>query len=878
MTKRMPGRLVPHMSTFRLLLFISGASALIYEVLWTRMLLSVFGATVYASGTVLTSFMAGLGSGGYLAARFGHRTRLHPLILYGLLELGIGIFALVFPLILKGITAAYVSAYGTLDGQFTPLLAVRFLLAFLALLVPTTLMGATLPIITRFGVTGIDSLGRDLGRLYGINTIGAALGTLVTGFLLIEFLGIRAATFVAVALNLTIFLAALALGGGRWRVAAPTAGPALGDTPAGAPAGAPAVPGRRIVTATLLVSGLCALGYEVLWSRIMVYVLGNFVQSFCVMLSAFLTGIALGGWWLGRRVDTMANPWRTFAILQLVIGLAAIAILPLFQQVIVWREAFLGSLSGPIALAEYRDPWLKFTLWKVSITFAMMIVPTFCMGACFPLANRLYTTSFAGVSRGVGELYAVNTLGGILGAFLTSFLLIPAIGVRNASLLLAALNLLAGAMLFAHRAGALDRRRLRLAFAGAACLVAVGLLAVPRTVFHTVYASAETDKKLMYVDETASGTVTIHEASSGLRVIDINGLNVAGTKFGFLCTQKLQAHFPLLMHENPRNILQIGFGTGCTCHSVARHPEVERIDCCEINPGVIEAAPFFTAANREVLADPRVTVFIEDARNFVMTTKTRYDVILSDSIHPRFTGNGLLYTREYYRQCAAVMNPDGVHSTWMPTAFLGTREFKAIIRTMQAVFPHVLIWYMNNTIEGYAIVMGKLEPFEVDFDRLVNRMQRPALRIDLAEVHVASAYDLLDFILIAGPDVARYLGDGPLNTEDRPIIEFGAPRNMNRTVTEYLNLQEMLRFRSFDERIVNIWSTDPVVAESRRQAMLRYFQATRAVLNAHQAHLVGQYALEQGLLEEAGRINPDDRDAPFLLARLQTLRSGGPLD
>jgi spermidine synthase len=327
--------------------------------------------------------------------------------------------------------------------------------------------------------------------------------------------------------------------------------------------------------------------------------------------------------------------------------------------------------------------------------------------------------------------------------------------------------------------------------------------------------------------------------------------------------------------------MQIGFGTGGTCHSVALHPEVERIDCVEINPGVIAAAHYFEEINHGIFrpgADPRVTVIIEDARNFVLTTDQKYDIILSDSIHPRFTGNGLLYTRDYFEICARVLQPTGIFSTWLPTAFLGPEEYKTIVRTMQSVFPHVLIWYMNNTVEGYTIVMGRRQPFATDFTALSDRLDRRELADDLAVVHLENIYDLLDCIAMGGPQVRRYLGDGLLNTEDRPIIEFRAPRNMNRLVTEYRNLQDIIRYRNFPEQIMQGWASEPLLAKARRDTLLSYFRATSLVLDAHQAHLLGQYAREQELYQRALAINPHDRDALFLSRRLQRLSRGEKLD
>ena len=885
-----------------------------YEVLWTRVLLSIFGATVYASGTVLTSFMFGLALGSWLAARFGDLLKSSPLRVYGFLELAIGIYALLFPFILQGINSTYTAAFGQYSGSLYVLSLIRFMLAFLALFIPATLMGATLPVITRHAVTGLSSLGKELGRLYAVNTIGAACGTFVTGYIFIEWMGIRNTTLVAVILNVLVFVGALLLAHlletrGDREVTSVNATIAENHSPKRKDPKrkdqakkqrkqdrdkshkmSPAKPraalvhtfiDRNVIVLVLAISGCCALAYEVLWARILVYILGNFVHSFSVMLAAFLTGIALGSYILGRTCDRLRRPWVWLAGCQAVIGLSALLLFPVFGQLLVFRDAFLESLSTSSSLADYRDPWWEFTAWKVGVTFLLMLVPTFCMGASFPLANRLYIQTMNRVSRGVGLLYAGNTLGGIVGAFLASFVLIPWLGIRDSVLVMVILNLGGAALLVARREGRWQIKPTVLAGGSVAVVALFAVLTVPATIFFPIYASAESGKRLTYVRETVAGTVTIHETPNGFRVIDINGLNVAGTKFGFLCTQKLQAHFPLLMHPDPRRIMQIGFGTGGTCFSVSLHQEVQNIDCVEINPGVIAAAPHFEEINHGIYRpgeEPRVKVIIEDARNFVAATQNKYDVILSDSIHPRFTGNGLLYTKDYYELCAEVMHEDGVLSTWLPTAYLGPQEYKAIIRTIQSVFPHVLIWYMNNTVEGYTIVMGSRTEWKIDFDQLAERISRPALAADLKAVHLENIYDFLDCIAMGGTQVEKYLGAGLLNTEDRPIIEFRAPRNMNRIVTEYKNLEEIIEYRNFPEEIMKDWATDPDLANCRRDSLLTYFHATTLVLHAHQAHLIRRLQQELELYQRALAINPNDRDAAYLIRRLEQVRQGGKLD
>ena len=573
----------------------------------------------------------------------------------------------------------------------------------------------------------------------------------------------------------------------------------------------------------------------------------------------------------------MKSPARLLFAFQAAIGAFTLVLLPLFPPLVSWRDAFLDGLTQTGTVEDYEDPWVAFTAWKVAVTFLLLIGPTFFMGASFPLASKLYVRDPHRLGRGVGDVYAANTVGAILGAFCASFVLVPWIGLRSAALVAAGLNWVAAAVVVLG--GAVGRARSQAW--GWVAILALGLviavLAIPPTVFHPVFESAEKGKSLVYVDEAVSGTVTIHETPGGFRVIDINGLNVAGTKFGFNCTQKLQAHFPLLFHPEPRRVMQIGFGTGGTCFSVTTHPEVELVDCVEINPGVIRAAPFFLDRNQDVLSDPRARVTIEDARNFVLATDLTYDVILSDSIHPRFTGNGLLYTEDYYALCADILNEGGIVSTWLPTAFLGDEEFRTIIRSMKTSLPHIVVWYMNNTVEGYTIVMGSRTPFSVDVGRLEERLRVPSVRDDLATVHMENVWDLLDCVILSGDSIEPYVGEGLTNTEDRPIIEFRAPRNMSRIYTEYRNLERIIRYRNFPDDVIS-WGDDPELAAARRKTLERYYEATGKVLLAHQYHLFGQLEVEVRLLEQARQINPDDRDVPFLLHRSRRLLRGEQLD
>jgi spermidine synthase len=895
-------------------------SALIYQVVWTRMLVATFGATVYAMGAVVTAFMAGLALGSYLFGRYVDRGRVPPLLLYGVLQIGIGAFALLFPLVLDGITAVHTAAFRELSASFSTLTLLRFALCFIAIAVPTTLMGATLPVAVKAAARRAPELGSTTGSLYSINTFGAMLGTFLAGFFMIEFLGIRTTIHIAAAFNIGVGLVAM-FAAARWRQ--PSAHEKEGfqesghskhaekaddrvtrpkERNASEPAGLLTEPSLVLIGAC--VAGLAALSNEVLWTRIMVYVLGNFVHSFTLVLMSFLLGIALGSALVSRIIDRPSIGIRTFAYLQLGIGLVALAMIPLFAPLIGLRESFLGSLTGAGVRLDAPDPWWPFTMWKMGTAFAMLLVPTLFMGACFPIAIKVYRRARSGIGQGVGNVYAVNTGGAIVGSFLASFVLIGALGVRVSAVATASLSVLLGLAILwllptkqtsAQRSSSSRRKRAKRvasAQAGsssrglrvvASCVgiaaVLAGAVLIPDDVFVRMYATAEKNMRLVYFDESTSGTVTVHRAPSGNRVIDINGLNVAGTKFGFLATQKLQAHFPLLSHPDPRLVMQIGFGSGGTCWSISRHPDIERIDCVEISPAVIEASEeYFPDMNHGVLSDPRVSLVIEDARNFVLATDNRYDLILSDSIHPRYVGNGNLYTLEYFELCASRLRDGGILSFWMPTYLLSTDDYKMIIRTLHEVFPHVVIWYLNNTVEAYSVAMGSQSPIVLDLERVRRALEVEGIRNDLAAVRMNDPIAIADCIAVHGEAVRAFVGDGPLNTEDRPLIEFRAPRNMIRERGEYMNLLEIARYRRPPEGVVANWGSTEEEARAEQAKMMRYFEATNHVLAGHLHHIVQNSQAELAEYEKAIAKNPGDRDAPYLAERVTRLLRGERLD
>ena len=430
------------------------------------------------------------------------------------------------------------------------------------------------------------------------------------------------------------------------------------------------------------ISGFCALGYEVVWFRALLLALHNNTYVFSVMLATFLTGLTLGSYLISRLLDQDRNWITILAYIEIAIGVVAALTIPLF--IAYHNTSFLEM--RPALATSFRSV----TLVGFLLSALMMFVPTLLMGAALPIFNKLYINSMGVVGRKIGSLYAVNTLGAVLGSFVVGFLLIPYIGFIKSGFLLAVLNVAGGVMIAASTRTAVIAGR-KTAYVLGASLIVLGIggmvsLGKPSD-FHILMME---DTRTLFYKEGASSTVTVVE-KKGMRAAFSNGNIVVGSAPGALQTVRLLAHLPLLTHPEPRSAVVIGFGMGVTTHSVSLYP-LPVIDVVEIAPEILDGAKFFQEINHGVIQDSRLKLVIEDGRNYLLRTRKRYSVITADPTHP-ILGSGNLYTREYYRQCHDKLDDDGVMVQYVPMHLLGDREFRTLIRTFASVFEHASLWY-----------------------------------------------------------------------------------------------------------------------------------------------------------------------------------------
>lgn len=769
--------------------FVSGAAGLVYEIVWMRMLGLIFGHTLLAVTAVLVAFMTGLALGASLFGRLiDHRGR--PLRVYGLLETGTGICGLLVPALLSVAEALYLALQRALELSSSALSLAQFALVLIVLLLPTMLMGASLPVIAKLLVDRLEAIGRRVGNLYAINTFGAVLGSAVAGFYLLPAIGVGATTVLAATLNLAI--GAWALAADRWAPAPRDADLVAAPETVAAP-DAPRAPDRLVTWLVLTaagLSGVASMVYEVAWTRALRLVIGSSVYAFSAMLTTFLTGLALGAvlfaaLWGARRANLIL-----LGSLQVAAGLAALALVPVFDRMPDLVLTILRQTS-PSAHAAL--------LTQFVVSFVVMIVPTTIIGAAFPCAVQICARVLPRLGRDVGQVYSASTAGTIAGALIAGFVLVPSIGAQASTVAAAELNGAVGIALLVVAAPIPLGRRVAVASTLALVFTASVLLVprwdrqvmtggvsvyIKRFVFAAdpaaLFRETASSRRLVYYREGFNSTVAV-ERTAWVTSLRIDG-KVDASNGPDMATQLMLGHLPVLLHPNPQRVLVIGLGSGVTAGAVAQHPVVREVDVAELEPAVVDASTFFARENRGVLRDPRVTLLTGDGRTILLASSKRYDIIASEPSNPWMAGVANLFSRDFYRLVRQRLTVGGIMVQWLHGYNLFPGELRMIVATFHSVFPHSTLW---RTLRGDYLLVGTETPLTVDYALLARRMgESPTVRADMASLHVVVPVDLFAMFLLDEPDLARFARGAPMNTDDRPLLEFAAPLALYAETTD----------------------------------------------------------------------------------------------
>jgi len=747
-------------SFYLVLFFLSGIAGLIYEITWSRLLVFVFGGTTFAVTTVLSCFMGGLALGGFLGGKFSKKIK-RPDMLYGILEVCIGIVCLFIPYLFDLSTSVYRLLVRNAGDSFFFVTVCRVIISTVILIVPTTFMGATLPVLTKAFVTRASDMGKNIGHLYGINTVGAFLGCVLAGFFLIPVTGLGLSIRIAVSLNLVAGLSAIVY---ARRMPLPDIVESMSSVD---------IPQRSMTKGLVLslyfFSGAAAMIYQVSWTRALILSIGASTYAFSAVVACFIFGIAVGSLVLSRWIDRMKNPLVVAGLFEGLIGLSALLVVPFFGRMPLFVDKF--TLSG--------SSFGTTLSWEMLYVFALLIVPTFCMGALMPLVCKIYDPDPLTAGESVGEVYSFNTAGTIAGTLLAGFLLIPHadIGMQRTITIASVISGIIGTFFI------LFQGRWKRPVIVAAVLAAwiTGIIGVNMTgpwskevmLSASYLGNRITDFDVLFYEEGVDTTVAV-TSSGGETALRVNGKVDASTGLGDLYTQYLIAHIPLFLAPDAKDLCVIGLGSGATVGASLAYP-VNRVDVAEISSSVIEAARFFEPVNNNVFQDKRVRIHRTDGRNFLLLNENKYDIIISEPSNPWISGIGNLYTREFFKIAKSRIKPGGIHAQWVHGYSIGADNFVSIVRTLRDVFDHVQVWEMG--LHDYLLVASE-EPLSLDIERLYMLFSEEDVADILSKIYINDPMQVANHYINDGSELLTWEKGDQLITDDLPILEFSAPYYM----------------------------------------------------------------------------------------------------
>ena len=761
------------------------------------MIVKLIGGAPFAVSIVLTIFMGGLGLGSYIASRTIDRIKQPADLvkLYGFLEVVIGIYALLIPLLLSLLKPLFSMLYNQFFERFMLYNVMTFVECSVLLCVPVICMGATLPILCKFYVNTMDRLGTNSGRLYGLNTVGAALGSLACGFWLLNIWGMQGTLYIAVTMNLVIGFVCLLNGfilkrSCQIAVAEPSPVQQEDARPTEHPHGKGVLYGALIIFA---VSGFCSMAYEVTWTKLLGLLVGPTTYSFTIVLVTFILGLALGSIFFGYLADKMTRPIILLIFTQIAAGLLALGV----SQVLGNSQLFFAKI-----LFSFQDNFIRQNLLKGVALFSFMILPTLCLGATFPLVSKIYTQRMANIGRSIGFAYTINTIGAVLGSFCAGFVLIPVLGKEMSLSLLVGIQV--GCALLIAVAALVKTAKFKLVLLA---LPAVGGLVLcfyfpqwnrqqlTQGKYHRFGDYEKIIENTGWFESLVSGTNLLEHTRQGEILYYGDGIGgfttvkryvnplggyyyklvISGktdaSSHGDMKTQTLSGHFPLLFHPDPKKVMVIGLASGVTAGEALNYP-IEQLDLLEISEQVVTASDYFRLWNSDVLSDSRTNLVVQDGRAHLQLTDQMYDVIISEPSNPWMAGLATLFTRDFFELGREKLNEQGIFVQWLQTYQIDWQTVKLIGRTFTDVFPNS--------------IMVATEPagFGADY-LLIGFKGDQKLSLENARQNISYAQRSKNIILrdprlfyrlIVAENPKELFGSGPVNSDAHPILEFAAPK------------------------------------------------------------------------------------------------------
>jgi len=767
--------------------FFSGFTSLVFEVIWERMLMQVFGSTSLALSTLLTAFMTGLAIGAWFGGRYSSRLK-RPLVVYGLLEAGVGIWALLVPTFLMLAERLYAQLFVHLSESLLTFSLARFVVIFLILVVPTTFMGASLPIVSQWIAKQGAYEGR-VGWLYATNTFGAFAGTFAAGFVILPAFGLKNTNLAFACANVVLCL--VIVWAARFMENDETQAPSSDaiDEIRGHRELIPLSPiARTAVAYCFLGAGLVAMTYQVLWTRAYVIVLGSSTYSFTMILACFLLATATGTWVTSALVHRLKRPVAWLALTQFLFALTALLA---FQYLEDLPELLFHRFRADIKTPQ--EIWL----YQFGLVGLLVFIPISLQGAAFPLVIRTLHAAKDVVGREVGRVYTFNTAGAIVGSFISGFLLLPNFGLRGALAFAVSLNLLVACVFFAVSIFQGRRHPVHIA-SMIVGITAVGALVfgpgmdrvkLTRGMFRTYWARelfdadklAKDNPELVFYADGAMATISV-EKRGKLVTLKSNGKPEASDGAD-MATQILVALAPFLVRSvhhpvGQERVAMIGYGSGVTAGAALQWP-LKNMDVVEIEKEMIGASQFFNHVNHRPLEDKRTRVVESDGRNFLEFVPSQYDIIVSEPSNPWIAGVASLFTVEHFHRARRKLAKGGVFSQWVQLYEMNPENVRRIIATFTSAFPYVQA-YSSMPKGTDLILVGSNEPIEFGPDSFDAAWKDPRIRAELQRAGLKSPEDFLGLMFMNQEELLEFAKGAELNTDDNGLLEFEAPKDLIR--------------------------------------------------------------------------------------------------
>jgi spermidine synthase len=631
-----------------------------------------------------------------------------------------------------------------------------------------------------------------------------------------------------------------------------------------------------------LLAGFCTMSYEVLWFRVLKYFVDNSIHSFAIMLTTFLFGLTVGAYLFSRFIDARKDAFFFLGFIEMGIGLFCLLSVPVISH----GNSLIPFFNNVLGTGWNSEVIIRFLVFSI-----IMVPPTALMGGAFPIIIRLYSANTAGVGKSLGEVYGINTVGGVLGSFAGGFVLIPLFGVQNSIFAVSLINISIGfACLFS---GSLVRKKTAGIISGiCAAAIVVLFFIVPRNAFTPIYSAKYPSPKntLLYLKENINGTTAVFKdaASARMKYFLIDGTGEVSTDYFSMRAFRFLSCMPALYNPSAKNALIVTFGSGIVAGSIAGLPGIEHVDCVEICTEAFKAAAYFAQENHDVLHNPTINFIVNDGRNYVLMTDKRFDIISADATHPTSSDSWILYTKEFYELCSKRLTDAGVMCQWIPLHGVLEKDYRIILNTFHKVFPYAAVYYSggNKTI-GHTVLLGSKSPMKIDFTKAQLLLQDGRVKEDLAEVNVFSVYDMLNCFVLDQDAINSFAGSVPVNTDDKPLIIFS---KFELETKPFMGLEPFIKNRT--SVYPQLYDIDTSSAALVRQKVESNYEAMGSVLegqmlefeeynlrqkqdfNQSKTGIVRNLNESRALFEQvmaeynaALQKNPDDVHAKYLMQR-----------